>query len=229
MQLQSRQENHLTARVFSIYFMLWAIVPRIQELFAYRTHTTNIVVESAISLKSKSFGADENSTDPPTIYHCHKGYGNGMGELKAVFSSIFPEYLIVDLSSHVSKHKSYNELNKRHTNANDIFLGLFYPIGCGEPLSQWLFLGFKGSIVVHSPESPHTHPDLNKLHKRIHCFGPVKENIKREGDLLLTYLQTVWWSEFQKDLSVSTLIYGKSQSKEHLNPFFMRHSSMGVF
>ena len=113
--------------------------------------------------------------------------------------------------------------------ANDIFLGLFYPIGCGEPISQWLFLGFKGSIVVHSPESPHTHPDLNKLHQRIHYFGPVKENIKREGDLLLTYLQTVWWSEFQKDLSVSNLIYGKSQSKEHLNPFFMRHSSMGVF
>ena len=171
---------------------------------------------------ARSFWVGENSTEaPPTIYHCQAGFGNGMGELKAVFSSIFPEYLIVDLSGYVSRHRSYDELNKRGTNANDIFLGLFYPVGCGEPISQWLFLGFKGSIVIHSPESPHTHPDVNGMLKNVHYFGPVKDDIKTEKDHLLTYLQTVWWSDFQKELSVSTLVYGRNHSKENRKPYFM--------
>jgi len=144
-----------------------------------------------------------------------------MGELKAVFSSVFPESSIVDLSGHVSRHRSYGKLNKLHTKKSDIFLGLFYPIGCGEPISQWLFLSFKGSVVIHSPESPHTHPNLNKMLKNIHYFGPVEEAIKTENDMLLTYLQTVWWANFQKELSVSTLLYGRNQSKNNLNPFFM--------
>lgn len=57
--------------------------------------------------------------------------------------------------------------------------------------------------------------------KNIHYFGPVKENVKSEKDILLTYLQTVWWSEFREQLPVSTLINGKKKVKEHLNPFFM--------
>jgi len=155
------------------------------------------------------------------IYHCARGNGHGMGELKAVFSSVFPESLIVDLSGYVSRHELYNELNKIHTYKSDIFLGLFYPIGCAEPVSQWLFLSFKGSVVIHSPESPHTHPDLNQMLTNIHYFGPVKETMKTENDMLMTYLQTVWWAYFQKELSISNLLYGRNQSKNQLNPFFM--------
>jgi len=172
-------------------------------------------------MKSNSITVTENSTDPPTLYHCCGVNGGGMRELRAVFSSVFPDSLIVDLSDHVSRKGSYYKLNKINTHKRDIFLGFYYPVGCGEPVSQWLFLRFQGSVVIHSPESQHTHPNSNRMLTNIHYFGPVKESIKREGDLLLTYLQTVWWADFQKELSVSTLIYGKNRTEEPLNPFFM--------
>ena len=184
----------------------------------------NLCIPKTITIeasKPNAIGVVENSTKPPTIYHCYTGNGNGMGELKAVFSSVYPESLMVDLSGHVSRHRSYDELNKIHTDERDVFLGLFYPIGCGEPISQWVFLSFKGSIVIHSPESPHTHPNANRMPKNVHYFGPVKDSIKTENDILLTYLQTVWWSDFEKELSVTTLLYGRNHSKEKRKPFFM--------
>ena len=191
-------------------------------LWSFSLNTKNLCSRTKVAGKSSNLGVvARNSTGPTTIYHCYRGDGNGMGELKAVFSSVFPESSFVDLSGYISSHNSYDELNRRQTKTNDIFLGLFYPIGCGEPVSQWLFLGFKGSIVVHSPESPHTHPNLNQILENVHYFGPVKESVKTERDLLLTYMQTVWWSEFQQDLPVSTLMYGRNQSKDYENSSFM--------
>ena len=204
MQLQHRRVELWFLRFILLSCVIWL---GSQNACTSRTHTID-------TTNAKSFRLGKNSTEKLTIYHCHGGSGNGMGELKAVFSSIFPESLTVDLSGYVSRHRSYDELNKIGTNANDIFLGLFYPIGCGEPVSQWLFLGFKGSIVIHSPESPHTHPDVNRMLKNVPYFGPVKDSIKTKKDLLLRYLQTVWWSYFQKELPVSTLVYGRNHSKK---------------
>lgn len=139
-----------------------------------------------------------------------------MGELKSVFSSILSEYSFEDLSHYISKHRAYKSLSEKETGPNDIFLGLFYPVGCGEPISQWLFLGFEGSIVLHSPESPQRHPHPSAMHKNVHYFGPVKRSIKMGGDLLLTYMQTTWWAYFQQLLPVRALIYGENRRQVQL-------------
>lgn len=213
--MTQQKYKHVDICFFRLVLLLCAISMGNEHLC---TSTTNTIEAK----KSNSLRTTVNLTHPSTIYHCYSGFGNGMGELKAVFSSIFPESSIVDLSDYISGRLLYEDMNMIHTKTNDIFLGLFHPIGCGEPISQWLYLGFRGSIVIHSPESPHTHPDLNRMLNNIHYFGPVKESAKTENDVLLTYLQTVWWSNFQKELPVSTLIYGQNQSNQQLsNSFFM--------
>lgn len=170
------------------------------------------------------FTRQNNASALRRIFFCHDGPGDGMVEIMSIFRSVLPEYSFESLSKYLSihpPHVSYEKLFGIPTNNQDIFLGLSYPLGCRDPITQWLLLGFRGNIVIYSPESPHNHPDLAILRDNIHYFGHVKKQVKRSGDMLLTYLQTTWWNDLRAHLPIPALINGKKRPKADVSAFMI--------
>jgi len=144
----------------------------------------------------------KNETTPPTVFFCHKGDGNGMREDKKVMQSALPDFQFVDLSG-IPLNRGYEyrqNLKNRHTNEYDIFMHPMYDLGqgCSTAISTWLLTRFRGEIVVFSSESEYHHP-FRRTRAGQHVFGPIQHPL--EGDLVLYYLQTVWWDRFQGILS----------------------------
>ena len=141
------------------------------------------LIETATANPRHDTGREKNFSKPGRIFFCYDGPGDGMIEIKSIFRSVVPEYSFEALSKYLAmnpSYRSYDQLFRIATNNKDIFLGLSYPLGCGDPITQWLLLAFRGAIVIYSPESPHHHPDLAIMRRRIHYFLAMSEKKYKE-------------------------------------------------
>lgn len=155
-----------------------------------------------------------NSTEhvrPPTIYMCGDRNGaNGFRETKKILLSALPEYTFSDLGAAGVGRNRRLQLPPEYfwpkfTNPYDIFITTFEFNDCNNELSSWLFKYFNGHFLLFSPESQKSHPINHALGNRAHyhAFGPLLN--PRSTDMMLTYLQFVWWDKFQYILTPQTL------------------------
>jgi hypothetical protein len=157
--------------------------------------------------------------NPPTIYLCTKQDGNGFEEAKALFSSVLPEYKIKILEESIIALGRKQRIKRlpdtffyeNFTNSYDILLDSF-SLSCQiPPYSSWIQTRFNGHIILFSPESPRDHPisRVSIPRDHMHAFGPLIH--PQRQDMVLTYLQFVWWHRF-KDILTPTILLDNGSS-----------------
>mmetsp|Transcript_16848 Transcript_16848/g.25480 ORF Transcript_16848/g.25480 Transcript_16848/m.25480 type:complete len:434 (-) Transcript_16848:61-1362(-) len=196
--------------------------------FSIATSTFSISDTPTLGSSSDTFTLDTivhwNSTDHvtlPTIYTCHGGPDQGFREAKKLFRSVFPEYRIVDLDTFGMKigqgkpPKLFppNMLWPNYTNSYDMVIDRFPFITCNNVISSWLMSHFNGHFVLFSGESETKHPVNHLLgnRKNFHSFGPLVN--PTPGDAIITYLQYVWWDQFQNIMTPELLLDGNKRPK----------------
>lgn len=139
---------------------------------------------------------------PRKIFLCTNDDGNGFREIKKILSSVFNEYTIEYL---IEKRVPSFFYNFNYTHGNNIFVDTYSFQSCSQQWMKWLLIYFNGNFLLFSPESPKTLPFNRNLtrHRKIHNLGPVQSS---EDDLIVTYMQAVWWDKIQHILPIHFMI-----------------------
>lgn len=179
----------------------------------------NILLSELLVPVSFSSTKEYHGINPPTIYLCTKQDGNGFEEARALFSSVLPEYEIKILEESIITSGRKQRIKRlpdtfyheNFTNSYDMLLDSF-SLSCQiPPYSSWIQTRFNGHIILFSPESPKDHP-INRVsipRDHMHAFGPLVH--PQSQDMVLTYLQFVWWHRF-KDILTPTILLDNDSS-----------------
>jgi len=162
----------------------------------------------------------------PTIYKCTSNLGNGMRESQKILEGVLPEYNVFDLSTiRIDKGRFYNTdfLQENYTNDHDVFFTTFSFGKCGEIINRWLLTHFNGHIVLFSGEDEIPHPAPGRSMRNMHAFGPLID--PKPQDLVLYYLQLVWWDKYQDKLTPASMVYPEKRPRGNKTHFMIYANS----
>jgi len=163
--------------------------------------------------------------NPPTIYLCTDQDGNGFREAKKIFTSALPEYSVVQLPSLNTGGRKFKlppqVLWPNYTNTYDIFLDTFRFSTCNGQIFSWLSRYYNGHYIFFSGESEKTHPVNHLLgnRKHFHSFGPLLN--PTSADMVLTYMQYVWFDIFKAYLPPDVLLDAKKRPRGNAKTFMI--------
>lgn len=196
------------------------------------TIESEIEVEAHDNEKLMSDVIHWNSTDhitPPTIYLCTGSGQNGYTEAKKIFTSAFPEYSVVELPSMNIGNRKFQLppqfFSPNYTNSYDLLLDTFDFAYCNVQIFSWLSRYYNGHYIFFSGESQKSHPVNHLLgnRKHFHSFGPLLN--PTSGDMVLTYMQYVWFDKFKDYLPPDVLLDARKRPRGNAKTFMIYANS----
>eukprot|EP00558_Chaetoceros_sp_UNC1202_P000812 CAMPEP_0197259044 /NCGR_PEP_ID=MMETSP1429-20130617/83312_1 /TAXON_ID=49237 /ORGANISM="Chaetoceros sp., Strain UNC1202" /LENGTH=876 /DNA_ID=CAMNT_0042723243 /DNA_START=132 /DNA_END=2763 /DNA_ORIENTATION=- len=198
--------------------------------------SVNLTTTSSVSLTTTTHWNSTDRLSTPGIYFCYPEDGNGYRDIKKVMASILPEHELRDVSklgqNKLIRRQDPKYLIADYTNEYDVFLIGRKSTACSAQMSDWLLENFNGHFVFFSGETEWAHPVAGARvdRSRYHFFGSQHSfQAMRSTDLMLTYMQTVWWGVFIERLSPQMMVDPSQRPRGRIEPEHTRPSNYMIY
>mmetsp|Transcript_3332 Transcript_3332/g.5031 ORF Transcript_3332/g.5031 Transcript_3332/m.5031 type:complete len:441 (+) Transcript_3332:120-1442(+) len=198
--------------------------------------SVNLTTTSSVSLTTTTHWNSTDRLSTPGIYFCYPEDGNGYRDIKKVMASILPEHELRDVSklgqNKLIRRQDPKYLIADYTNEYDVFLIGRKSTACSAQMSDWLLENFNGHFVFFSGETEWAHPVAGARvdRSRYHFFGSQHSfQAMRSTDLMLTFMQMVWWGVFIERLSPQMMVDPSQRPRGRIEPEHTRPSNYMIY